>query len=358
MKKRRKVLKVGNRRIGELEPAFIIAEIGCNFEGDIGRAKEMIVNAARSGADAVKFQTFTAGKITTKTAKKFWEIEGCPGQTQYEEFIRMPRLNFKEYKELRDTARRHGIIFFSSPEDEESCDLLEKVGVPLYKVSSMNITHFPLLRHIARKGRPMIISTGASSIDEIRQALSVVRKAGNKKVALLHCITNYPTKDKDVNLRMIAHLVDAFSEIVIGYSDHTSPGDGEGILAAAVALGARIIEKHFTFDSSRPGYDHAISADYNGLGRLVKQIRRVEKALGNNSKKRPIRSEAKARLHARRSLVSVTDIPKGTIITRKMIDVKRPGTGIEPRFLEEVLGKRAREDIPEDSVLQWNMVRR
>jgi len=357
MKKRSKTLKVGNRRIGEDEPAFIIAEIGCNFEGDMTLAKEMIAKAAEAGADAVKFQTFLAEKITTRTAKKFWDIEGCSGLTQYDEFIKMPRLNLEEHKELRDAANKHGIIFFSSPEDETSCDLLDKVGVPLYKISSMNITHFPLIRHVARKGKPIIISTGASSIDEIREALYVMRKAGNKNVALLHCITNYPTKDKDVNLRMITHLKNLFPETVIGYSDHTLPNDGEGILAAAVALGARIIEKHFTFDNKRPGYDHAISADYAGFKRIVTQIRRIEKAFGEEYK-RPIDAEKKARIHARRSLVAVRHIPKGSFIERDMIDVKRPGTGIEPRFLEEVLGARAMEDIPEDRVLQWSMVRK
>ncbi|HPM42370.1 MAG TPA: N-acetylneuraminate synthase family protein [Candidatus Omnitrophota bacterium] len=350
------VLTVGRRKIGPGYPAFVIAEIGCNFEGNLDRAKEMIANASLAGVDAVKFQTFTAEKITTRSARKFWEIEGCPGQTQYEEFLQMPRLSFKEYGELKDTARRHGIIFFSSPEDEGSCDILEKVGVPLYKISSMNITHFPLIEHVARKRKPVIISTGASSIAEIREALSVVRKTGNGKVALLHCITNYPTKDKDVNLNMITHLKKAFPGLVIGYSDHTLPEDGEGIITAAVALGANIIEKHFTFDNKRPGYDHAISADYKGLKHIVAQIRRAEEAFGEEYK-RPIGSEKKARVHARRSLVAARHISKGSVISRDMIDVKRPGTGIEPRYLEAVIGKAARVEIEDDSVLRWNMIK-
>lgn len=335
---------------------FIVAEVGCNFEGNLTRAKEMILKAATAGASAVKFQTFVAEKITTKTAKKFWDIKGCLGKTQYEEFKQMRRLTFDEYKELYRVSKKADIIFFSTPEDEDSVDLLERIGVPLYKVSSMNITHFPLLRHVARKEKPIILSTGASTIGEIKEAVEVIKATGNNKVALLHCITNYPTKDEDVHLRMITHLKKVFPGLPIGYSDHTLPENGEGILVAAVALGARIIEKHFTFDAKRPGYDHAISADYESLGRIVTQIRRVETALGQ-AYKRPIAAEAKARIYARRSLIASTDIPKGAVITRYMLAIKRPGTGIAPRFLEKVIGKKTKQDIQEDTVLKTSMIK-
>lgn len=348
-------IMVGERYIGRDSLAFIIAEIGCNFEGDIALAKEMIRKAAEAGADAVKFQTFVPQKLASRFAEKFWDIEGCPGETQYEEFEEMPQLSFEQYGVLKKIADDMGIIFFSSPSDEESADMLEKLGVPLYKVSSMDITHLPLLRHIAKKGKPMIISTGASTIGEIEDAVQVIIDAGGKDTALLHCISNYPTKDEDVNLRMITHLQKVFPDIPIGYSDHTLPEYGEGILVAAVALGARIIEKHFTFDNKRAGYDHVISADCEGLKRIVKQIRRVEKALGE-AYKRPIESEIKARIHARRSLVAAQDITKGTIITREMLEIKRPGIGIEPRFLEVILGRKATRDIPEDTILQWDMI--
>jgi len=337
------------------ERVFIIAEIGCNFENDLDRAREMICKAAEAGADAVKFQTFIAEKLTTKTAEKFWEIEGCPGETQYEEFSQMPHLTYEHYKMLQKRADSSGILFFSTPEDETSLELLERVDVPFYKVSSMNITHVPLLRAIAGKQKPVILSTGASTIGKIEAAVRVLRSSGCGQLGLLHCISNYPTADEHVNLRMMCHIKTVFPDLPVGYSDHTLPEEGEGILAAAVALGARIIEKHFTFDNSRPGYDHAISADYNGLKRLVTQIRRVEKALGGLAKQ-PISSELKARTHARRSIVAAGHIAKGTIITKEMLEIKRPGTGIEPTFIDIVAGRTAQIDIPEDTVLQWSMI--
>lgn len=337
------------------ERVFIIAEIGCNFEGDLIRAKEMIHAAAEAGSDAVKFQTFIPERLASKHAKKFWDIEGCPGETQLEEYIQMPRLSFDEYRELKQESKRLNIIFFSTPSDEDSSDLLERLNIPLYKISSMDITHIPLLKHVAKKRKPMILSTGASTIDEIQEAVSVIKAEGNEDIALLHCITNYPTKDTNVNLRMITDLIKNFPDIPVGYSDHTYPENGEGIVTAAVALGARIIEKHFTFDNKRLGYDHAISVDYRGLKRLVIQVRRVDKALGEGHKA-PIASENRARRHARRSIVASRDIPKGIIISQDMLDIKRPGTGIEPRHIDTVIGRRTKVNIPADTILDWDMI--
>lgn len=348
-------IKIGNKVIGNNCPVFVIAEIGCNFEGDIKRAKEMIRVASEAGIDAVKFQTFVPSKLTSKHAKKFWEIEGCPGKTQLEEFMQMPRLTLKQYQELKKTADKHGIIFFSTPCDEGSVDLLEQINVPLYKVSSMDITHIPLLKYIARKGKPVVISTGASTITEIREAVKAAEEEGNKNIALLHCISNYPAKDTDVNLRMIAHLKEAFPKLPVGYSDHTIPKNGEGILSAAVALGAVIIEKHFTFDNTRPGYDHEISIDYGEAKQIVTQIRRVENALGSH-KKKPVGSEVKARLHARRSVVADVFIAKGSFIKKNMLSIKRPATGIAPKFIAAVIGLRAKRDIKEDDAIKWDML--
>ncbi len=335
---------------------MIIAEIGCNFEGDMEKAKEMVYAAAEAGVDAVKFQTVVPEKIATKKAEKFWEIEGCPGETQYDEFKHTYYLKYEEYVELKKLAEERNMILFSTPEDDnESIELLEKVEIPMYKVSSLNITHFPLLRRLAMTKKPIIISTGASGIGEIEEAVHIVGDAGGTDIALLHCISNYPTKDQDVNLRMISHLRQVFPEIPVGYSDHTLPEKGEGILTAAIALGARIIEKHFTWDNSRPGYDHEISVDYDGLKTMVKQIRRVEKALGAYTKK-PIPSEKKARTHARRSLTAKVFIPKGKKIEREMIEIKRPAMGIEPRFINQVISRTATKDIEEDTQITWDMI--
>ena len=346
---------VNKKKIGEDSPVFTIAEIGCNFEGDINRAKEMIKVAAEAGIDAVKFQTFTPKKLLSKYAEKFWEIEGCPGKNQLEEFEQMPQLSFANYKALKEVADKLGVVFFSTPYDEESVDLLERLGVPLYKISSMDITHTPFLKYVARKNKPIIISTGASTIKEVEEAVRIMKEEGNVQIGLLHCITNYPTQDKNINLRMIAHLRNAFPELPVGYSDHTLPENGEGIITAAVALGAKIIEKHFTFDNKRPGYDHEISFDYEGLKRMMIQIRRVEKALGGEEK-RPIEAEAKARIHGRRSIVAARYIVKGAIISKDMLEIKRPATGIEPKFIDSLLGKRVRKDIKEDQPIGWEMI--
>lgn len=355
MKTTCRTIRFGGKGIGVDFPVFVIAEAGCNFENDFEQAKEMVREAALAGADAIKFQTFNPDKLVTKYAPKFWDIEGCVGETQYEEFREMLQLSFAQYQELKRIADEAGIIFFSTPSDEESADMLKKLGVPLYKVSSMDITHFPLLRHIAREGKPIIISTGASTIEEIREAVEVIQSADNHQIIILHCITNYPTKIEDVNLNMMKHIIETFPEYPVGYSDHIKMPDSMGILIAAVAMGAKVIEKHFTFDKTRLGYDHEISADYEDLRKIVEAVRMVEKAKGIETKK-PTLSEEKARKWARRSLVARVNIPKGTTITEDMIVVKRPGTGIQPKLLYSIIGKKARRDIMEDEVITWGKV--
>ncbi|MFH0861118.1 MAG: N-acetylneuraminate synthase family protein [Candidatus Altiarchaeota archaeon] len=334
---------------------FVIAEIGCNFENDFERAKEMVKEAALAGADAVKFQTFVPDKLVTRDAPKFWDIEGCPGETQYEEFNEMPQLSFNQYQELKQVADDAGIVLFSTPADEESADMLEKLGVSIYKISSMDITHHPLIRHIAKKKKPIILSTGASTIDEIREAVEIIESEGNGQIILLHCTTNYPTKIEDVNLNMIRDIIEKFPQHTVGYSDHTKMPESLYVLTAAVAMGVKVIEKHFTFDKSRPGYDHEISADYEDLRNIVNSFRVLEKAMGIKTKK-PTKSENKARKFARRSLVAKLFIPKGTKITQKMIVIKRPGTGIEPKFLNDLVGKKTRKDINEDEVIFWDRI--
>lgn len=346
------------RPLGFLRPGrtFVIAEIGVNFEGDMARAEGMVRAAASAGVDAVKFQTVFADKIATRSAKKFWDIEGCPGETQHDEFSQTYYPTLAEYRRLKRLAESRGLLFFSTPEDDTSAvDMLERLRVPLYKVSSLNITHFPLLKRLARTGKPILLSTGASTLAEVAEAVEAIRAEGNGRIALLHCVSNYPTLVENANLRMMTHLQNAFPDLPVGYSDHSPAGQTLEVLAAAVSLGARLIEKHFTFDSSRPGYDHAISADYGGLKRIVSAIRAVERALGSGIKA-PLPSEAKSRLHARRSLVAAQDIPAGAVLRRSMIDIKRPGTGLPPRFLDNVLGRRAKRRIPGDTLLSWDML--
>jgi N-acetylneuraminate synthase len=352
-------MKGALERIGALfsggDRVFVIAEAGCNYEGDFARAEEMVRAAAEAGADAIKFQTFVPERLVTRDAPKFWDIEGCPGATQFEEFVETPQLGEGQYRALKRTADREGILLFSTPSDEQSADMLDGIGVPLYKISSMDITHLPLIRHVAGKGKPVILSTGASTMEEIRDAVRAIEGEGNDRIALLHCITSYPTRPEDVNLGMMASIMDEFPGYPVGYSDHTVMPESLPVLVSAVALGARIIEKHFTFDRTRPGFDHLISADYRDLGEIVRQIALTRRVLGSRVKA-PVRAEERARTWARRSLVARTLIPRGTRITEEMVLVKRPGTGIPPGCLPDLVGKVAAVDISEDQVITWEMV--
>ena len=347
--------KWGQKKFNKNVDVFLIAEAGCNFEGNLSRAEEMIREAARGGADAIKFQTFIPEKLVTRDAPKFWDIQGCPGETQYEEFGMMPHLSHEEYIHLKKIADENRIHFFSTPSDEESADLLENVGVPFYKISSMDLTHVPLLKHIAKKGKPIILSTGASDLYEIQEAVSIIEAEGNSDIILLHCITNYPTAIENVNLNMMLEIMRAFPDYPVGYSDHTTLPGSMCVISAAVALGASVIEKHFTFDRTRLGYDHEISMDYCDLKKISRSIDLVKRSLGSNSKK-PVESELESRKWARRSLVAVTNIPKGCRITAEMLAVKRPGTGIPPKFFDSVIGAQAIDDIIEDTVLLWKMI--
>lgn len=349
-----KTIRIGNKEVGEKKPTFIIAEAGCNYEGSYKIAEEMVKAAARAGADAIKFQTFDPDKLVTKRAPKFWDIPG-PGKTQYEEFKETLQLNLVQYKKLKKIANRHGILLFSTPSDEKSADMLEELGVPAYKIASMDITHLPFLRYVARKGKPIILSTGASTLNEIEEAVRTTISAGNDNIILLHCISNYPTNPKNVNLKMMTSIMKKFPDFPVGYSDHTTMPESRDIIIAAVAMGAKVIEKHFTFDKTRPGYDHKISADYDDLKNIVQSIRTVEMAMGTETKK-PLASEKKVRIFGRRSLVAAKDIPKGTLITKEMITIKRPGTGIQPKFIDKVIGRKAKKNIHCDEVLKWEMI--
>ncbi|HPO90725.1 MAG TPA: N-acetylneuraminate synthase family protein [Victivallales bacterium] len=353
---RMKNIKIANKIVGHRKSVFIIAEIGCNFENDFSRAVEMIEKASEAGVDAVKFQTFNPDTLVTKTAPKFWDIKGCPGETQFEEFSQMYRLNFSQYKELKKIADCLGIIFFSTPSDEESGDMLEELGVPVYKVASMDITNIPFLKYIAKKKKPIILSTGASTIQEIKEAVKAIESEGNKKIILFHCITNYPTNISNVNMAMMQDIQRHFSSYPVGYSDHTKMPESLAVILAAVGCGAKVIEKHFTFDKNRPGYDHEISADYKDMEEIVKNIRIVENIFGNNVKA-PIPGEKRARKFGRRSIVAKVDIRKGMTISKEMLIIKRPGTGIEPKFLDRVIGKIAKKTIKADTVLKWEMLR-
>ena len=339
---------VGNKFIGEGEPCFIIAEAGVNHNGDINLAKKLIGAAKDAKADAVKFQTFKAENVVIKNAEKAEYQKTVKEESQYG-MLKKLELTEEDFEELAEYAKDKGIVFLSSPFDKESVDLLEELDVPAFKIGSGEITNFPLLRYIAKKGKPIILSTGMATLGEVEEALNVIGDEGVEDVILLHCVSNYPARIKDVNLRAIETLKQAF-KLPIGFSDHTL-----GITAsiAAVAFGACVIEKHFTLDRNLPGPDHKASLEPDELKEMVQTIRDVEKALGTGMK-RPAKDEEEIKKVARRSIVAKVDIPEGAIITEDMLDVKRPGTGVEPRYMKKIVGARAKVDIKRDDLIAWN----
>ncbi|HEY7820694.1 MAG TPA: N-acetylneuraminate synthase family protein, partial [Vicinamibacteria bacterium] len=338
--------------IGEGEPAFVIAEAGVNHNGDLELGRALIREAAAAGADAIKFQSYKAGKISTKTAPRYWVEADDPDGSQYDTYKKLDSFGPDEHEELFRYAKEQKILCFSAPFDDEAVDMLDELGAPGFKIASADLTDHPLLERAASKGKPVILSTGLATIAEIAEAVSVVRGTGNDQLVLLHCTLQYPCAPENANLRMMLHMRAAFPDIPVGISDHTL---GIAVPQAAVALGAVAVEKHYTVDKTLPGSpDHYLSVDPRDLKEMISSIRTIEKAMGRYLKG-PVEAEAQAYKFARRSIVSKTAIPRGTSITREMLTFKRPGTGIYPKHVNQVVGRTARVDIPEDTVLEWGM---
>ncbi len=330
---------------------FIIAEAGVNHNGSVKLAKKLVDAAKEAGADAVKFQTFKTKNLVTKNARKAeYQIKNSGEESQYE-MIKRLELSPDEFWEIAKYAEDKGIIFLSSPFDAESVDLLDEIDIPAFKIASGEITNFPLLKHIAGKQKPVILSTGMSTIGEVEEAINLIEKY-NDDIILMHCLTNYPAKKEDANLNVIKTLEYTFKRPV-GFSDHTS---GVEMSVAAVALGSCIIEKHFTIDKNLPGPDHKASLEPHELSEMVKAIRNIEKGLGNGIKK-PTNDEIKIKKLVRKSIVAKEGIPKGSILTEEMLDIKRPGTGIEPKYLDKLIGKELIEDVKKDDLLKWNQLK-
>ena len=345
-------MTIGDRRIGAEAPCFVIAEAGVNHNGEIERALALIDVAADSGADAVKFQTFDADLLAVPHAPKAaYQIETTGSDESQHAMLARLQLSAAEYRMLAERARERSIIFLSTPFDEPSVALLDELGVPAFKLPSGEITNLPFLDHVARYDRPMIVSTGMASLEEVGDAVATIRSTTNANIALLHCVSNYPAHPADVNLRAMATMAQAF-DVPVGYSDHTLDSV---IGLAAVALGACIIEKHFTLDRTLPGPDHRASLEPPELARFVDDIRAVESALGDG-RKAPAAAEAATAAVARRSLVAAQDIAAGAVITDGHLAAKRPGTGLSPALRARVLGRAAKAQIPAGTVLQWEML--
>ena len=344
-------VRIGNRNVGPGHAPYVIAEAGSNHNRDIGVARALIDTAAAAGADAVKFQTFTADALVARTADPIATLTdefGQYGRTVHEMFaaVEMP---VEWLPQLRDYSEQKGITFLSTPFDEHSADLLEQLDMPAYKIASYEVVHLPLIRHIARKGKPVLISTGMASLGEIEEAVAAVRAEGNNQVAIFHCPIGYPVPPEHVNLAVIDTLRQTFG-IPVGLSDHTR---GVAIPIAAVARGADLIEKHYTLDRSQKGPDHGFAIEPDELKALVDGCRDAFTAIGD-PRKVCLPSEQLHYVRGRRSLFAATSIPAGTTITGDMLAILRPGTGLAPKHRDAVIGRRARRSLAAFDPIKWD----
>lgn len=345
-----KCVRIRDRVIGPGQPVFVIAEAGVNHDGDPEQADRLVEAAAVAGADAVKFQIFRASSLVSPNAPKAaYQEERDPGATQFEMLARL-ELPASEFELLARSASERGIVFLASVFDEESLDVLVECGAPAVKLGSGEITNHPLIRAVARRGLPLLLSTGMSDLPEVEEAVDTFRGAGGRELALLHCLSAYPAPPQEANLRAIETLAEVF-EVPIGFSDHTRT---TAVPVAAVALGARVIEKHLTLDRSLPGPDHAASYEPEEFHDLVGAIRMVEKALGDG-RKRAQPCEAEMRSIARKSVAARRRLPAGHTVGPGDLVILRPGTGIPPGEYEAVLGRRPVRDVEAGTVLEWEM---
>lgn len=345
-----KTVALGDNLVGTGKPPYVIAEIGSNHNGDMELCRRLIDAAASAGADAVKFQSWTESSLIAR--------EEYERNTEYSdkkkhfgtlrEMVRAYQFTPEQHREARAYCLDRGIAFSSSAFSRAEVDLLDELDVPFIKIASMDVINLPLLRYAAGSRRPLIIATGMATLAEIDQAVETVRSEGNEDIVLMHCVSIYPPDMGAVHLRNMATLREAF-DVPVGFSDHTL---GTAIPLAAIALGASVIEKHFTLDKNMPGWDHAISADPVELRAIVEGGRDVFAALGN-SHRTVSRAELEKRLIMRRSLVAARSLPRGHVLTEADLDSKRPGTGIRPDEVRYVVGRRIADDMTEDQVIHW-----
>lgn len=344
---------IGNRLVGPDQPCFIVAEAGVNHNGDMHLAHRLIDAAAEAGAGAVKFQSFITEELVTPEAPKAgYQVEttGEPG-SQYK-MLKALELSADQQAELKAHCEQTGILYLCTPYEKMSIDMLDRMGVAAFKIASTDTTNIPFLRYVAGKGRPVILSTGMSTLGEVEQAVNTLRAGGlDGKIVILHCTSEYPAPVSDVNLRAILTMQQAFG-CPVGFSDHTP---GIGASPWAVAVGACVIEKHFTLDRNMVGPDHRASLEPDELVTLVRTVRDVEAALGDGIK-RPTPSELPNKPLMQKSLVARRSIRSGETITSDDLTCKRPGFGLAPSWFDRVVGKRAAMDIPKDGVLTLSSV--
>ena len=340
----------------------LIAEIGVNYY-DIAKklnislmdaAKLMVLSAKNAGIHAAKFQTYKAETLASKYSPSYWDTSEEPTTSQYALFKKFDAFGKAEYEELSLFCKQVGIEFCSTPFDFESADYLDTM-MDIYKISSSDLTNLPFIEHMAKKGKPILLSIGASNLDEIHDAVDCIRRDNDKDLVLLHCVLEYPTPYKHANLAKIQALKQMFSNVYIGYSDHTKPDASYDVLKTAYLLGATVVEKHFTLDKTLQGNDHYHAMDSHDAEEILAAIEHID-CLKGTANLEALPSEQAARENARRSIVAAVDISEGTILTEDMLTFKRPGTGISPRDLKKIVGRTARTDIKKDSVLSWQML--
>ena len=337
----------------------LMAEIGVNYYDIAAKlhispmeaAKYMILAAANAGIHAVKFQTYKAETLASKYAPSYWDTSEEPTTSQYELFKKFDAFGAEEYRELSHFAAQTGVEFCSTPFDFDSADYLSEL-MQVYKISSSDLTNLPFIEHMAKKGKPILLSVGAANLDEIERAVSVIRTHNDCELVLLHCVLEYPTPAVHANLAKIRSLREHFPDAYIGYSDHTKPD--MDVIKTAYLLGANLVEKHFTVDKTLVGNDHYHAMDTHDAEEILRGIAHVEQLLGSGQLS-ALPSEAAARQNARRSIVARVHIPAGSSIRADMLTCKRPGTGISPVRMEELLGRVSAVDIAEDRILQEEM---
>lgn len=347
-----KPIEIAGRRIGPGLPCFVIAEAGVNHNGSTELALRLVDAAAEAGADAVKFQAFKAERLVSQSAPKAeYQLATTDSSESQLEMLRRLELSPDALATVQARCSSRGVVFLATPFDDENATLLDRMQVPLFKISSGEVTNLPFLAHIARMGRPIMLSTGMCDLGEVEEAVRTIRAAGNESIVLLQCVSNYPADPADSNLRAMQTMAEAFG-VAAGYSDHTL---GNDVALAAVALGACVVEKHFTLDREMPGPDHRASSEPVEFATMVRGIRTVESALGDGCK-RPAASERNTTEVARKSLVAACDLPAGTTLTDEMLAALRPGTGLSPALAAQVVGRRLRHAISAHTPLTFQML--
>jgi N,N'-diacetyllegionaminate synthase len=346
------VINIAGRKVGAGQPCFVIAEAGVNHNGSLELAYRLVDAAVEAGADAVKFQTFSAEDLVTEDAAKADYQERALGTAESQfEMLKRLELTRDDHFAIAEYTRRKGILFLSTPFDEGSVELLGEMGVAAFKISSGDLTNLPFLEHIVRKGCPMIVSTGMANMEEVAEAVAAIRGAGSPPLALLHCVSRYPAEPETVNLRAMHTMASQFN-VPVGFSDHTL---GLEIAVASVAAGACILEKHLTLDCAMPGPDHQASLDPQAFRALMRGVRLVDSALGDG-RKQPLAEEANTAVVARKSVVAARAIAAGESLTDAALAIKRPGHGFPPAKRAALIGRTARVAIPAGTVLTAEML--